>query len=189
MGYGLDTPFVPDKFRQGLVPGHYAAIVNGPNDPVTWTDWVRLAQRYQQKYLLVQSNLESQQVNPCKKMWEQWQQAFQQMYCLKAKDPNAMDVDQTRVRQLTMEERAELMKTGKCFSCKQSGHLSHDCPRCILWNNMRASTSKAEEEEDPPPALVKINKFSADDIIKIMWNADDKDKDEVIQKVFMVQDF
>ena len=57
-GYGLDTPFVLDKFGRGLVPGLYAAIVNGPDDPVTWTDWVRLAQRYQQKYLLVQSNLE-----------------------------------------------------------------------------------------------------------------------------------
>ena len=92
-GYGLDMPFVLDKFGRGLVPGLYAAIVNGPDDPVTWTDWVRLAQRYQQKYLLVQSNLESQRVNPRKKTWEQWQQAFQQTYCPKAKDPNAMDVD------------------------------------------------------------------------------------------------
>ena len=31
-GYGLDTPFVLDKFGQGLVPGLYAAIVNGPED-------------------------------------------------------------------------------------------------------------------------------------------------------------
>ena len=43
-GYGLDTPFVLDKFRQGLVLGLYVAIVNGPDDPVTWTDWVHLAQ-------------------------------------------------------------------------------------------------------------------------------------------------
>ena len=92
-GYGLDMPFVLDKFGRGLVPGLYAAIVNGPDDPVTWTDWVCLAQRYQQKYLLVQSNLESQRVNPRKKTWEQWQQVFQQTYCPKAKDPNAMDVD------------------------------------------------------------------------------------------------
>ena len=80
------------------------------------------------------------------------------------------------------------MKTGKCFTCKQSGHLSHDCHRCILRNNPRASTSKVEEEEDPSPAPAKI-KFSADDIIDIMRNANDKDKDEVIQKVFMTQDF
>ena len=95
-GYGLDTPFVLDKFGWGLVLGLYAAIVNGPDDPVTWTDWVCLAQWYQQKYLLVQSNLEGRCINPCKKTKEQWQQAFQ-TYCPKAKDPNTMDIDQTRV--------------------------------------------------------------------------------------------
>ena len=88
-----------------------------------------------------------------------------------------------------MEEQMELMKTGKCFTCKQSGHLSHNCPRHVPRNNTRASTSKAEEVEDPPPALAKINKFSANDIIEIMRNTNNKDKDEVIQKVFMAQDF
>ena len=94
-GYGLDTPFVLNKFGRGLVPGLYAVIVNGPDNPITWTDWVRLAQRYQQKYLLVQSNLEGWHVNPCKKTKEQWQQAFQ-TYHPKTKDPNAMDVDWTK---------------------------------------------------------------------------------------------
>ena len=98
-----------------------------------------------------------------------------------------MDVDRARAQQLTMEERMELMKTGKCFTCKQMGHLSRDCPRRVPRNNTRASTSKVEED-DPSPEPAKI-KFSADDIIEIMKNADDKDKDEVIQKVFMTQDF
>ena len=80
------------------------------------------------------------------------------------------------------------MKTGKCFTCKQTGHLSRDCPRRIPRNNTRASTSKVEGEDVPPPDPAKT-KFSADDIIDIMRNADDKDKDEVIQKVFMTQDF
>ena len=89
------------------------------------------------------------------------------------------------------EERTELMKSGKCFTCKQSGHLSCDCPRHIPRNNTRANTSKVEggEEEDPSPAQVKVSKFSANNIIEIMRNVDDKDKDEVIQKVFMAQDF
>ena len=99
-----------------------------------------------------------------------------------------MDVDRARARQLTTEERTELMKTGKCFTCKQMGHLSRDCPRRIPRNNTRASMSKVEEEDVPPPVPAKT-KFSADDIIKIMKNANDKDKDEVIQKVFMAQDF
>ena len=36
-GYGLDTPFVLDKFGQGLVPGLYAAIVNRPRTQMQWT--------------------------------------------------------------------------------------------------------------------------------------------------------
>jgi hypothetical protein len=38
-------------------------------------------------------------------------------------DPNAMDVDA-----LTMEERGSLMRQGKCFRCKKTGHLAKDCP-------------------------------------------------------------
>jgi hypothetical protein len=40
----------------------------------------------------------------------------------KERDPNAMDVDR-----LTIEERNTLMKEGKCFKCRQFGHLSRDC--------------------------------------------------------------
>jgi Zinc knuckle len=39
------------------------------------------------------------------------------------KDPNAMDIDV-----LTMEERRSLMRQGKCFWCKKTGHLVKDCP-------------------------------------------------------------
>jgi hypothetical protein len=37
----------------------------------------------------------------------------------KRKDPNAMDVDA-----LTMEERGMLLRQGKCFCCKEAGHMA-----------------------------------------------------------------
>jgi hypothetical protein len=37
------------------------------------------------------------------------------------KDPNAMDVDT-----LTMEERGMLLRQGKCFCCKKTGHMVKD---------------------------------------------------------------
>jgi hypothetical protein len=39
------------------------------------------------------------------------------------RDPNAMDVDA-----LTMEKRAMLLRQGKCFCCKKTGHMVKDCP-------------------------------------------------------------
>jgi hypothetical protein len=56
-GYDLNSSLVLDRFGSKLIPGLYAANINGPDKPVTWTDWVCAAQKYQQKYLLVQANL------------------------------------------------------------------------------------------------------------------------------------
>jgi hypothetical protein len=127
-GYDLNSSLVLDRFGSKLIPGLYAAIINGPDKPVTWTDWVRAAQKYQQKYLLVQANLgDRRSKDPVKgqkgRSKEQWQQALRP----KAKDPKAMEIDRVRARQITTDERTELMKAGKCFTCRKQGHLSHDC--------------------------------------------------------------
>jgi hypothetical protein len=39
------------------------------------------------------------------------------------RDPNAMNVDA-----LTMEERGTLLRQGKCFRWKKTGHMAKDCP-------------------------------------------------------------
>jgi Zinc knuckle len=39
------------------------------------------------------------------------------------KYPNAMDIDT-----LTMEGRGMLLRQGKCFRCKKTGHMVKDCP-------------------------------------------------------------
>ena len=196
-GYGLDSSFILNKFSRGLVPGLYAGIVNSPDDLVTWTNWVCSAQWYQQKYLLVQSNLEDRQGGGQKKhMKEQWQQAFK----AKPKDPNAMDTTPGRVHahQITTDKREKLMKEGKCFTCQWQGHLSHNCPKCLPQTNVRASTLQEQEQDKveealqpakPAKARAGKTKYSADEIIEIMWNTEDGDKDEVIQKVFMAPDF
>ena len=46
----------------------------------------------------------------------------------KRRDPDTMDIDAMRT-QMTNEEQNSLMKAGKCFNCKQTGHLSCTCPK------------------------------------------------------------
>ena len=38
------------------------------------------------------------------------------------------ETEAPRVAALSAEERTQLMKEGKCFRCKQKGHLKYDCP-------------------------------------------------------------
>jgi hypothetical protein len=38
-------------------------------------------------------------------------------------DPNAMDIDR-----LTVEERDKLLKEGRCFRCRKTGHRANKCP-------------------------------------------------------------
>jgi hypothetical protein len=198
-GYDLNSSLVLDRFGSKLIPGLYAAIVNGPDELVTWTNWVRAAQKYQQKYLLVQANLGDQRSkDPAKgqknRSKEQWQQALRP----KPKDPNAMEIDRVRAKQITTDKRTELMKAGKCFTCSKQGHLSRDCPQrpSRPRTNVRASTSQVkiednDKENDAPKTKARVGKtkYSADEIIEIMRNTEDDDKDEVIQKVFMASDF
>jgi hypothetical protein len=80
-GYDLNSSLVLDRFGSKLIPGLYAAIVNRPDEPVTWTDWVCATQKYQQKYLLVQANLgDRRSKDPVEgqksQSKEQWQQAL-----------------------------------------------------------------------------------------------------------------
>ena len=63
------------------------------------------------------------------------------------KDPNAMDVDV-----LTFEERQTLMKQGKCFKCRKTGHLAADCPG--------GEDRKGKKKEEPQKANPVKNAFA-----------------------------
>jgi hypothetical protein len=49
------------------------------------------------------------------------------------RDPDAMDVDviqgQGQGQRMTDDERQRLIQEGRCFFCKERGHLSNACPK------------------------------------------------------------
>ena len=104
---------------------------------------------------------------------------------------------QTRVRKIDADERTELMRTGKCFTCKKQGHLSRDCPQrppqCPRTNACASTSSQIEEvqSKDEEPAKVRSGKkkHSASEIMDILREADEEVKDSIIQEFFMKEDF
>ena len=102
-----------------------------------------------------------------------------------------------RVRRIDADERAELMKAGKCFTCKKQGHLSRDCPQRPPQRprtNARAGTSSQIEDlnsDDEEPAKVRSGKKkpSTSKIMDILREANDNAKDSIIQEFFMKEDF
>jgi hypothetical protein len=209
-GYDLNSNLILKKFGRGLVPGLYTSIINGMSTlPDFWTEWVRAAQKYQQKFLLVQSNLEGQrtkpspvsksrQQTPSSEPWRSnWKPRFQP--CNQCRDPDVMDTTPYRIhtrQTTTADEQEELMRSGKCFTCKRQGHLSRDSPQHPPYRprtNARASTSRLEDvqsdDEEPARAQGGKMKYSSEEIMDIISNAEESVRNEVIQKGFMTQDF
>ena len=200
-GYNLQDQMVLDRFGSGLNSGLFTAIINN-SDLRTWLDWTRAAQKYQQKYLLIRSVLglstgkTTQKPRKKPQTPEQWKAAWNSK---KSGDPDAMDTTpgRTRARKIDADERTELMKAGKCFTCKKQGHLSCDCPQRPPQRprtNVRTNTSSQIEDvdsDDEEPAKVRSGKkkHSASEIIDILREADEEAKDSIIQEFFMKEDF
>jgi Zinc knuckle len=45
------------------------------------------------------------------------------------RNENAMDVDGVAVNAMMAEEKADCMKRGACFFCKNTGHMAKTCPK------------------------------------------------------------
>ena len=204
-GYSLTEPTIIERFGDGLPPKLLATVIT-QDSPTTWQEWTNAVIRRQQQYLFLQERLSSNKgqlntrTNPPRTQ-QQWKQAFTK------KDPNAMDTTPGRVRarQITADDKVRLMKEGKCFRCFKTGHLSRDCPtKSNQPNPPRARIAQTkptnrfaqlteveddEEEVELNAASTSTHKYSADELIAMITNADDDAKDTVIQKVFMNKDF
>ena len=81
------------------------------------------------------------------------------------KDSNTMDVNA-----LTFEERQTLMKQGKCFKCRKTGHRACDCPD--------KTNRKGKKKEEPLKVDLVKNAFTT---IRALT----KDKREAFAKMML----
>jgi hypothetical protein len=166
----------------------------------TVADYEDAAIRYHRKFLQYQTFFERPSKNPKKPTQQQWQQHF-------AKDNNAMDTTPGHIHAraaLSEDKMAQLCREGKCFKCKRQGHIGHNCPNqnsqiCATdtntvskgttsQNTTNTSTASSGTSNTPAPSH-SIKKINAQELVKLVQDMDQGEKDKVIQDIFMNKDF
>jgi hypothetical protein len=195
--YNLNERLVGRKYFDGLPEGLRQAIVKDENMSllVSVADYEDAAIRYHRKFLQIQAFFDKsgRSRKPTK---QQWQQRF-------AKDPNAMDLTpgHTRARAaLTDEEMSKLRQEGKCFKCKRQGHIGRNCPN----QNSQIRTTNASSGASQTPGSSATNAstassgasapsirkaITAQELVDLVRNMNQGEKDKVIQDIFMQEDF
>jgi Zinc knuckle len=107
-----------ELFKDTLPEGLKFQLMRLENAPITIQDWYDKAVMVDHRNKKIKRSAERTRT-PQKK--EEKTQTF--YFPRKERDPNAMDVDR-----LSIEERNQLMKEGRCFKCKNTGHRANDCP-------------------------------------------------------------
>ena len=198
-GYNLADKAVIDMFVDGL-SNSLAINVAKFNNPRSFNEWKRGAVEHHTTYLWIKSRFHNKK-SETRPTSDQWKKAFTK------KGDDTMDTTPGQVKAratntrppLNDEEREKLRKEGRCFRCRKQGHLSHYCPEKpsqargnLQEEDSGDETIQATTSKPPPkqtnPFLVK-KKTTAQDIIRLITDAEDDIKDTIIQEVFMKQDF
>ena len=116
----MENPVLPVLFLQVLNPALRRKITDQKDRPDTLKEIINDARKFDQSYYETRTwdTIKTSVMN-----WKpkETKQQNRPAYSQKAQDPDTMDIDR-----LTIEERNEYMKKGKCFKCGQIGHMSRD---------------------------------------------------------------
>jgi hypothetical protein len=167
---------------------------------ISVADYEDAAIRYHRKFLQVQAFFDKSGKSR-KPTCQQWQQRF-------VKDPNAMDLTPGRTlarAALTDDEMNRLLQEGKCFKCKRQGHIGCNCPNqnSQVHATNTSIASSGTPQTHPTPAtntsnassgtsvpLTSIRKaITAQELVDLVQDMDQGEKDKVIQDIFMQEDF
>jgi Retrotransposon gag protein/Zinc knuckle len=203
-GWELNNTRTIDTFHSGLRPGTLNAIMNWDAWPDTMAQWQQAAQDELRKYLVKKAILSF-----CLSMGNQgnlgtrnqWQRRFGQCRqggSSSSRDPNVMDVNAISTRNpLSEEEKWQLMAEGRCFFCKQQGHMSRNCPKKPNCPNATPTSPQPSHNTPPPPRVQTTHadneetvvaapepKEGVDDVVNSIGHLNEGEKQELIDKLF-----
>jgi hypothetical protein len=137
-GWERDSQGTLLLFQRGLKPAlanviiHHMAV-----RPVNFEEWCMAARWQHVDWVETKAVMGTQNVlrnngfnSP------RWNQVFHTQQRPRPRDPDAMDVDAANINitqmqpgRLSEEERKQLQNEGRCFFCKNQGHISCQCPK------------------------------------------------------------
>jgi hypothetical protein len=103
----------------------------------------------------------------------------------------------TRARAaLTDDEMNKLRQEGKCFKCKRQGHIGRNCPnqnsqiRAASGPQTHPATNTSTASSGVTIPSTSIRKaITAQELVDLVRDMDQGEKDKVIQDIFMQEDF
>ena len=154
-------------FRKALNPQLSQQIMFGEVIPQTINDWfnkaIQFDTNYQEAMAIFGSNFGRKNKN--KGGNKNWYKPAGK------KDPNAIDVDT-----LTLEERQMLMKQGKCFKCRKTGHRTIDCPdKDDKKEKKKEELKKSDLVKNAYATIKALTKDQKDAFAKMMLEGGDED--------------
>jgi Retrotransposon gag protein/Zinc knuckle len=200
-GWELNNAGTIDAFRSGLRPG--TAIMNRDVWPETMPQWQQAARDEMHKYLAKKAILSfwpqmgNQGSLGTRNQWQRHFGQHGQGGSSSSRDPNAMDVDAISTRHaLGEEEKRKLMAEGRCFFCKQQGHMSRNCPKKPSRQNAPSNPQLSRSTPPPPRArAVRADdeetivaapepKEGVDEVVNSIRHLNDGERQELIDKLF-----
>ena len=164
----IENPVLLVLFLQGLNPALRRKITDQKDRPDKLKDIIDDARKFDQSYYETRTwdNIKTSVMD-----WKPKQQN-RPAYSQKAHDPDAMDIDR-----LTIEERNEYMKKGKCFKCGQTGHMSRD--HIINPELNKGNTSNYGKPATPYKAIMPPpGRNAAQRICALMMELDGKELEQ-----------
>jgi Zinc knuckle len=172
--------------------------------PDTMPQWQQAAQDEMRKYLAKKAILSFRpQMGNQGSLGtrSQWQRRFGQCGqggSSSSCDPNVMDVDAiTTQNPLSEEEKKRLMAEGRCFFCKQQGHMSRNCPKKPSHQNAAPASPQPTQNAPPPPrarvaradneetvVATSEPKDGVDSVVNSIGHLDEGERQELIDKLF-----